>query len=1139
MVQVEPFAKVHLKALLRDFGGSLLQVRQGVARYDAKHLEQNVPKERKVTKATFAKGSIVWLFLAVLAFTCRGESYEHDFTQGKGQWNGVWRDGTLYHEMQEHHPGSYLASAAGIPVSAGEKYIFEAEIRIPVRLKQGVYRLQAVFFSRENGAVQNVTSTESVDFAPEWHRISMPLQVPGNAVSLQLRLLHNGVGRVEIRRIACRPPEEGSFDAGRFPMFANTMEEQKILHGMSLKTGGEIPPLARLDYSDRPEGSRYSVNFHWGNPEEIPHFGKIESALPDMRRPGSPRQRVSAVSLWVRVPHCRSTALALDVRFRELLSGYGDAQNQWVARIPVEALAASRQWTRIELHPGDFTVVPGNSMEPAWEQIEPSTLFFDVEGTGELVWALADVRVSYDDGDSASAFAAWEDPLWYFGRLEKALAPLPSLDGRNVHGSGIYLLESDFGRKNFLALKERVPNLAFQQYICLPELMRARDWLRENGMTAGYQGVGPFLWQRAVELDALAVPRGSYELLNERHHKMDYTDDLAWHTIWSEVAERFGKLGIPEYQTIDSNFRVSNEKVELHAPRILREEDLGIVPQQKTAASGATLHFWDYFEWYTGFRWLPGDLGWQDWEDYRVTPVNLVMNANAEPLAIRRAYLDFMLRHYAFIRWHADASAALGAQGVRYILMNNGDDWRNANDFIAATALGHLGGFVEETFFYHPQTVLKAFHQSVMMEQAYAGKDIHHRLIAESGKNGHNPIYWAPEYSYAAIFDITAAGNYSSLEIDWPSAWMHVQTLPENAYDYNRHLDYLAKCLAFNRASNDHLQTSGDLRRVFVLQETRATYAGERKRVLGSTAEEENWPVSRITPQLFQGKIRENARMVINDCYALSERDAKMLIDWVDSAPGRVLVLHGSAAGRRIDGTMWSEVFGWNPVDMNAPEQFAEFFGTLSFHDGHTWAERPGEVVFSDPDGPVLSYVRRPSGSVVWYYARTPGMDKARDARIIASLMKRHGIPPVARSEGTMLVRKYLPGGNLDSAAAGIVFTAFARKELEEYKWVYSAQDNGCYPWRLDPAREYSADVSAPPGRYRLIAMLGGKESAVTVGEDGVLPLKLEGVSAEVFYLIPESSKRRLEGIRAHRDFLKAHIVGLMQEESRPPQPAR
>ena len=39
-------------------------MRQGVARYDAKHLGKNAPKERKVAKATFASGSQIFLLSA-------------------------------------------------------------------------------------------------------------------------------------------------------------------------------------------------------------------------------------------------------------------------------------------------------------------------------------------------------------------------------------------------------------------------------------------------------------------------------------------------------------------------------------------------------------------------------------------------------------------------------------------------------------------------------------------------------------------------------------------------------------------------------------------------------------------------------------------------------------------------------------------------------------------------------------------------------------------------------------------------------------------------------------------------------------------------------------------------------------------
>ena len=65
-----------------------------------------------------------------------------------------------------------------------------------------------------------------------------------------------------------------------------------------------------------------------------------------------------------------------------------------------------------------------------------------------------------------------------------------------------------------------------------------------------------------MEHDALAVPLDGYEMLNERHHKQDYTSER-WNEIWKTVADRFGKYGIPEYQTIDSNFRVQPEIIDL------------------------------------------------------------------------------------------------------------------------------------------------------------------------------------------------------------------------------------------------------------------------------------------------------------------------------------------------------------------------------------------------------------------------------------------------------------------------------------------------------------------------------------------------------------------------------------------------
>ena len=70
---LEVIAKVHLKALFRDFRGILLQVRQDVVCYGANHLEQNGRKARKVPKATFAITSLSFLCLCVLSLLASAE----------------------------------------------------------------------------------------------------------------------------------------------------------------------------------------------------------------------------------------------------------------------------------------------------------------------------------------------------------------------------------------------------------------------------------------------------------------------------------------------------------------------------------------------------------------------------------------------------------------------------------------------------------------------------------------------------------------------------------------------------------------------------------------------------------------------------------------------------------------------------------------------------------------------------------------------------------------------------------------------------------------------------------------------------------------------------------------------------------
>lgn len=1048
--------------------------------------------------------SIFFLFMTALLPVFGEIIYQQKFSDGTGGWSKLsYRDGIAIDFRAKITPGRYVARIEQIAVTPGDVLTFEAEVRIPRPLKQGVYRIGAAVFDQNGGVVSLITSVQSLRSAPEWTRLRHVFRVPFHGVKLQLRLIHNGEGEVQLRKVELRHPEKGSFERALVPAYAGTLEERKILHDWSLKSSGIAAPLASLDYEDKPEGSSYSIVFVRDNPFEKEASATVESIVEDDRPVPAPLREIERVTLLLKTFHAEGENFRLEVRFQEVHTGWGPMKNHHVAKIP---LSEPGHWHRVELDAADFKPRPGRWGAPCWNSVDGMYFNLDFRGHGELGVKIADVTIHYRDGSTGKPFRAWRDPFWYFPKKTAEAKPLPELQWANVHGSGIYLLDSERGRKHFEELKMLLPNLAIQSNVYLRNLLAARPWLQKHGIRAGYQNASPYLWQAAVERDALAVPLESYEMLNEQHHKMDYTSER-WNEIWREVATRFGRYGIPEYQTIDSNFRVVPEKVDRSLAAIRNERDGGI-----RLNTGETIHFWDYFRSYTGRRWRPADLAYDSWQEHRTVPVNLYAVGNSTPLLRKRGYLDMAIRHYCFIRFHNGASREFARNGVRFFLMNNGDDWRNGNDWIWNVRSLDRGGFVDENYFYHPRTVLKAHHLGLVHRKVFSGSGVHHRLIGESGKGGHGPIYWTPEFSYAALFAVCAATRYDSFEMDWPGEELLENLASTDDYQYDRFRDYLVKSLAYNHATvDDRLEELTPMNRVISLQETRAMYAGEHPRKMSIAAEKHSLPVSRVMPEVLDEEILSNASLIINDCYALPEGMAERLIHFVRSGPGRILLLHSASAGRKIDGTQWSEAFGWNRNSMNAPEMFGEILGSLRFKDGRTFAEKKGEVIFSDPGGTALSfYPQGDGGSGVYFYSHTPGIDPSRDVRILKAICRRHGIELPLLSSGTKLyVRGY-------RGRTGMVFTVFDKKSLDAWQWTYAATDNGLYPWRVS-ARKNEETIRVEPGKYRLFGMLSREEKNVTVAPNGALTLELRDVTAEVFHLLRADDQVSLEKIRQRR----------------------
>lgn len=704
--------------------------------------------------------AILWISLVMVSPVAGEIIYQHDFSSGTvGGWSNLsLRENLAIDHREKIAPGRYAALTKQIPVKPGEVLAFEAKIRIPKPLKQGVYRIGAAIFDEKGGVVSLITSGHSLRSAMDWTPLRYVFRIPLRGAKLQLRLLHNGEGEVQLRSVELRHPVAGSFERALVPAYAGSVEEKKILHDWSLKSSGIGAPLASLDYTDKPIESEYSICFVRDNPFTAAS-ATVESIVEDYRFVPAPLREIDRVTLQIKTFHKKGENLQLEVRFPEVHTGWGTMKNYHAAQVPLDD---SRLWRKVELTAADFKPRPGTWGNPRWKLVDGMYFNLDFCGKGELGVKVADVTIHYRDGSTGKPFRAWRDPFWYFPERVAKTKPLPELQGANVHGSGIYFLDSERGRRHFEELKKLLPNIAIQSNVYLRNLLAARPWLLEQNIRAGYQNASPYLWQAAVERDALAVPLESYEMLNERHHKMDYTSER-WNEIWHEVASRFGRYGIPEYQTIDSNFRVVPEKIDRSLAAILHEKDGGI-----RLNSGEIIHFWDYFQAYTGRRWQPEELGYKSWDEHRTVATNLFAVWNAAPLLRKRGYLDMAVRHYCFIRFHNGASREFARNNVRFFLMNNGDDWRNGNDWIWNVRSLERGGFVDENYFYHPRTVLKAHHLGLAHQKVFSGSGVHHRLIGESGKGGHGPIYWAPEFSYAALFAVCAATRYDSFEMDWP-----------------------------------------------------------------------------------------------------------------------------------------------------------------------------------------------------------------------------------------------------------------------------------------------------------------------------------------------------------------------------------
>ena len=986
---------------------------------------------------------------------------------------------------------------ARVKLPAGETMAFAGEYRIPGDLREGSFQLCVVFFDRKGRVIRQDVS-HPASLADGWRELCVLFAPPAGAVDMLLRLVNTGTSPVWLRRAVLR--DATAEEADRIARFAGTLEEKLVLHSHTVI--GNPEAVFVMDYDDPAPGDRYSMKVVWDH--ESGERGLVDIASP-MEVPPVGERRLERVVFHLKVTRCSGDlklmpmALAGDVNLCPENVNFGEMD-------VLRDLPPDGEWRRFEYE------------LPAGSRIADGSFLLRLYGVGTTTFRLGLPRFYYSDGTVATGFSVWRDPLWKFPDWSDHpfVSAFRDTEGMVLCDTGQGTQAGESGRQSLLKLKAMFPNLANDVIYAIGPTLRDRQWYEDHGIPVVYQNIPNELWQLAIarDPDVLCFKPDSYRGIKEHLHKFNAAHP-AWREVYGRWAERMKDYGIPEVMSIDCCFQFSgdDDQYEPWFRGFLKEEDEGYRYRDEKKRR----FFGDYFEAYAGFRPTPEFFGWKSWDEYSVTSGLSLWRADAPAELRRRGWLDTLLRHYAFLMYNTRLGEELGARGIAYFLMNNGDDWLNGNDWQVNARLSGVPGFVEETFFYHPSCVFHAFTDAMAFREFYDVYGGRHRLIQEVGLGGHGNPYWDIRNTFALVSTMCAATPYHSLQVDWPFE-SSMESLRGNANDYTRprYNTFVTMASAYNSQRELGVgEIPESVRRTLIFHETPSNIAffEHQRRRLGNVLQQGPWYGSNANFNLWELPFVQEAKVLFNDYYALPAGGAEKLIDWLNARPGRSLVLSGYSAGKAIDGTYWGAAMGWDLSHLNRPDQFAALIGSIRPENRRYFCSRePDDVLMADEDGrPLLSVYQGREGRKVYYYSAVPGDDAAQDARVVGEIMNREfGAAPYVKRKGDTRVfsSRYADGSRL--------FCLFSHEGMERFRMHQVIRTATRYDFE-DPEVDNLISVSVEPGDYLLYAFLADELRKVTIPESGRLELALCGQTAELCYLIPADRTDRLEQLRRLR----------------------
>ena len=477
----------------------------------------------------------------------------------------------------------------------------------------------------------------------------------------------------------------------------------------------------------------------------------------------------------------------------------------------------------------------------------------------------------------------------------------------------------------------------------------------------------------------------------------------------------------------------------------------------RDANGDRTLGFRDYFAELSGLRLKPEDVGCASWDVY--TPARSPEVEQHPTDQNRRSFfLYHALYHYCWLRYAQECGEYAQSLGGELQASLNPENIGNGGDLLTWGRLRGTGEpWLEQ---WGPAwTAIADYHNLPYFARAYRQSGKRLGLIGETGAAGGHPDsgfgparphYWDPQSNYAITYAVGAAAGFDDREEDY-----FYTSLDETRDPGTQHYDcwrgYVTAMNGFVQYGRDaarrpHSDVVHITNRSILHYADNSDYSTNQPYSLSQALIEQHYDYEAGFFPLEKSVLAQY-KVVLFSPWDYPRDFAPVLRDWLDAAPGRVLVTHSFVPTRPCKGLYQSPVTaldeplaagvfgltGLRQTDVKAgtiteiAPEWREVFplpvGTkVSLPLGLVQCE--GRALVKLGDQALVTEVKTPRGGTVIYLNFCPperykGLDDAHSALVRActgAVMRRYGLAPQAEGSPQWACARY------DLGAGGSAF---------------------------------------------------------------------------------------------------------------------